>query len=474
MAQEPFDFRSWIREQPQRGFVADLSDDDHFVLQTDFATAQINFYAMDPDPEVVEFNIEEKKSGEVRFFLHFHAVERDHAVQLYSEMTQTLVQLRNQESTEVLLCCTAGMTTSFFAQRLNQVAEAMGIDYTFSAVSVNEVYENGQNKAAVLIAPQISYEADRVRMAMGNVPVLAIPTAIFAAYDAGGCVEWLREELRQRSQTAEERAIEQATQGFNSDKRIVVVAVHAATDEVNLHYRLVDHGNVEQERKVIKRWLTLEDITDVIDTQVCICKGGGMVDAIGIALPGALHNGRLDLKTRNVKLTDGTDDFVLADYLRERYAAPVVLCNNVNAAALGWYAGQDEYESVTFYSQAVGWAVGGQGHVIGGKLVEGAHGNAGEIKYVVDRFSYSHPLHYNPYDPADVIEMVGQMIAMDCATLDPEVVVLRCDLLSNMDEVATELEKYVPRELQPKLVKVRDYNEYILRGVLISCIQQLF
>ena len=112
--------------------------------------------------------------------------------------------------------------------------------------------------------------------------------------------------------------------------------------------------------------------------------------------------------------------------------------------------------------------------MIGGKRVEGAHGNAGEIKYVVDRFSYSHPLHYNPYDPTDVIEMVGQMIAMDCATLDPEVVVLRCDLLSNMDEVATELEKYVPRELQPKLVKVRDYNEYILRGVLISCIQQLF
>ena len=82
-------------------------------------------------------------------------------------------------------------------------------------------------------------------------------------------------------------------------------------------------------------------------------------------------------------------------------------------------------------------------------------------------------MHYNAFDPADVLETVGQVLAMDCATFDPQVVALRCDLLPNMEEVATELAKYVPREYQPKLAHVDDYDECILVGMLARCRQKL-
>jgi hypothetical protein len=113
--------------------------------------------------------------------------------------------------------------------------------------------------------------------------------------------------------------------------------------------------------------------------------------------------------------------------------------------------------------------MGGQGHVVDGRMLEGAHGNAGEIRLVVNRFSYSRPLHYNPFDPVDVLETVGQVLAMDCATFDPQVVALRCDLLPDVEEVATELEKYLPRDMQPKIVLVDDYDECILVGMLARC-----
>ncbi len=474
MADETFDLRGWIREQPHKGYDADLANDDRFVLTTEFATGEVSFYNMEPDPEIVELRIEERQTGETRFFLHFHPVDRDHAIQLFHEMVQTLVSIRDHQRTEVLLCCTAGLTTSFFADRLNQAAEALGLDWTFSAVSVSEAYEHGRDKAAVLVAPQIAYQAERVQKVMGDVPVLPIPTATFAAYDAAGCLEWLRAELEARAAAADKESAAEVDAPAPGDGRFLVVAAHAASGEATLHYRLYDHGTVFAEGRVIKCRLTLADITDVIDTRLCSCRAGGPVDAVGVALPGALQQGRVNLKpTREVNLTDGSDDFVMGDYLSGRYSVPVHLCNNANAAALGWREMHPEYDDVTFYSQATGWAMGGQGHVVGGRLVEGAHGNAGEMRLIANQFRFSRPLHYSAFNPADVLETVGQVLAMDCATFDPQVVALRCDLLPDMDEVADELAKYVPRDEQPELVRVDDYDECILAGMLARCRQRI-
>ena len=51
MEEELFDFRSWIQEQCG-AYEANFTDRDHFALSTDYAVARINFYNMDPDPEV--------------------------------------------------------------------------------------------------------------------------------------------------------------------------------------------------------------------------------------------------------------------------------------------------------------------------------------------------------------------------------------------------------------------------------------
>ncbi len=482
MTSENFDLRTWIREQRHVGYTADLADNDHFRLETDYATAQINFYDMAPDPEIVELHIEEKATGEAKFFLHFHAEEREHAIQLFREMVQALLELKDQQTTEVLLCCTVGMTTSFFAERLNQVAEAMGLDWHFSAVAAAEAFEHGRDKAAVLVAPQIGYQAKRMQAALPEVPVLAIPTATFASYDAAGCVEWLREELTNRKKTTEEKALDHVMHDIKNDKRILVIASHAGADKVTIRHRLYDHGKVEIDCEVIKRTLSIADLNDIIDTQICTCKGGIKADAVGIAIPGAIDNGMFDLTLTNVFDFDTDDlaariadarDFDMAKYFNDRYDVPIFFCNNSNAAALGWYGSQDEYENVTFHSQATGWAVGGQGNVVNGRLVEGAHGNAGEIRFITDRFHYKHSLHFNPYAPEDVLDMVSQMLAVSCATYDPEVIALRCDLLPDMDEVAEALAQYIPYGRQPKLVHVDNYNECILLGMMIRCLQKL-
>lgn len=473
MPEEIFDFRVWMREQ-EGPYEADFTDSDHIRLETPYAVAQVNFYNMDPDPEIVEFHIENKADGETKFFLHFHATEREHATGLFREMVEALVALREEQTTEILLCCTAGMTTSFFADRMNQVAETLGLNWSFSAVSVNEVYEHGADKAAVLIAPQIGYMADRVAEVMRDVPVLRIPTAIFASYDAAGCVEFVREELHKRAQEAEEQAAEQLTCETKSKKRVLAIAVNLDGKGAKVHYRLYDRGQVALCETVIKRRLTIRDLTDIIDTQVCACSGKVNADVVGIAVPGVVRDGWLELAPRRTHdLTMGKELFDLSGYFNERYDIPVLIVNNANCAALGWYGSQDEVQNVVVYSQPTGWAFGGQGVVLGGRLVEGAHGLAGENKVVVDQFGFSRPLRFNAYNPADVLELVGKVLAMDVAVVDPDVVCLNCSLLPDMEEVATELEKYVKRENQPRLVHIDDYNELILPGVMVYCLEKL-
>ncbi len=240
---------------------------------------------MDPDPEIVEFHIQNKADDETTFFLHFHATDRNHATGLFAEMVDALMALEHQQTTEVLLCCTAGMTTSFFASKLNEVAQTLGLNWSFSAVSVDEVYEKGADKAAVLVAPQIGYEHARITQSLPDVPVLLIPTAT-----------------------------------FSGDR---------------------------------------------------------------------------------------------------------------------------------------------------GKLVEGAHSLAGENKLITQQFSFSRPLNFSPYNPSDVRELVAKVLAMDVAMVDPEVVCPHCQLLLNTDEVVDELARYVPRDQQPKLVRVECYGECILLGTMV-------
>ncbi len=48
--------------------------------------------------------------------------DEEHAKQLYDEMVETLIGLKDEKTLQVLLSCSAGLTTSMFAENLNSVA----------------------------------------------------------------------------------------------------------------------------------------------------------------------------------------------------------------------------------------------------------------------------------------------------------------------------------------------------------------
>jgi predicted NBD/HSP70 family sugar kinase len=111
--------------------------------------------------------------------------------------------------------------------------------------------------------------------------------------------------------------------------------------------------------------------------------------AIGISTPGVVDqvSRRVTSLAYNVSPDGGLDPISL---IGSRFDVPVLIDNNVNLAAVGesWHGLAQGISTFAFVSIGAGV---GMGMVVGGKLVRGAHGAAGEIGYL--------PLVSDPFDP---------------------------------------------------------------------------
>ena len=101
------------------------------------------------------------------------------------------------------------------------------------------------------------------------------------------------------------------------------------------------------------------------------------VKGAGLGVPGAVLEDRYVKPCVNLNGWGGD----VAGQLSEMCGFPVKAANDANVAALGemWKGGGQGYENVVFVT--LGTGVGG-GIVIGGKLLAGVHGSAGEIGHL--------------------------------------------------------------------------------------------
>ena len=189
-------FKEWIKNHETKDYQIIENNQDCIELNTDYGKAEIHFTDV-TEGTIVEFNIVSYKDQEVKFYLHFELNDEDHAHQLYDEMVETLIELKNKKTLKVLLSCSSGLTTSMFASNLNSVVEMLGEDYHFEAVAYTNIYEEVENYDVILIAPQIGYVLKRLKESLPDKLVLQIPTAIFAGYDAIGAIKFIQNEIDQ-------------------------------------------------------------------------------------------------------------------------------------------------------------------------------------------------------------------------------------------------------------------------------------
>ena len=361
-----------------------------------------------------------------------------------------------------MLTCPSALTTCYFSQKLNEATSVLNLDISFTAVSIDRIYQEAQNYDVVLLAPQIAFQYKKVKEILKDKLVLKIPASCFGQYQTGPLIDLVRTEFKkQYDESIPEEALPQK-QDFYNPYRILVVCMINHEDGNRFAYRIYDHGKKTLDKEVIKPTLSEQDIYDLFDY---VFARHHHIDLIGIALPCVAYRG---------SITEPFYGFVhtnLAKNIRERYGKQIVLFNDVNACALGYGASHENCENMIFHFQPRGYVTGGAGIIIDGHMHLGYMHYAGETKSLL---SVMCPDLKDPlYSPSDVLHAVLCQCLAYITTIAPEKIVIFSDLTPDMEELRNAIAKYIDPLCIPELIHVHRIKRYMMIGMMIRCLQYL-
>ena len=469
------EFRTWILSRAMmlrhvvEGCNVESPDDEHVRILTEKATANVNFYVFGPEePEIVELNIIPVDDPDnPTFFLHFEMDDLDHAKELFDQLTEALTQLTSQKTTRVLLTCTSALTTSFFAKKLAEVAATLSFDFEFEAKPIELALRDAGNYTAVMLAPQVHMRRAEMVERYPDLVVFEIPGAVFGSYDAGTALRMLLNAMSENALAARmEQASTRIVRRLDNDKRILVISCVYGVKDSLYSYRLYDRGEVTLDGRVEMPGRSYCDVKDVLATIRVKGVDPQSLDAIGIALPGVV-----DGKTVHMVSVDfGMPDFTKYE---ESLGVRFFVDNNANAAAVGCYVSQDEFENLLLQRQPTGYSVGGQGLIVDGRLVRGHRGLAGELGYFMQTLGRVEEFREKAWTSEGMLSLVALELMVAIVSTSPEVIYVAVDLLPDMDELRNELAKHLPEGAVPELRHVCDYHERVLVGEYALCLNAL-
>ena len=467
------DFRTYVLSQDIPSVEITLVDDEHIRLSAGDAQGAVNFYCFEDMPEIVELSIVDRDCpDDPKFFLHFELDDERHAEELFQEMAEALQKTDLYDTTRVLLCCTAGLTTTMFANKLAEAAKTLSLDYSFEAKPLASA--SGGSYDVVLLAPQVGYQRKAVADAFPQAAVVEIPAKVFAAYDAGAALKLVMHLVEDHTVfPAEDHTNLKFMRDLKDDKRIMVITCVHRPNSGWTGWRVYDHGDIIAYGSVTKARPTVRDVEDVLSTVHLKGIRVSELDAVGIAVPGIVNSGRIGTWSH----FEGAAGYELGRSLSKQFGTKVFVDNNANAAAVGCYITQTDYDSVVLHTQQTGTLVGGQGIVVDGHLVKGRKNFAGEIAplftalYGADEVTGNHELAWSP---EGMRQLVAPLLAADISLVSPDAIYVAIDLIDDMDALHDEIARYVHEEQYiPDLVRVSDYREMIAIGELALCLQKL-
>ena len=425
-------FKKWILFHQSKHYSIKEDEEKNIVIEGNETIGHVNFY----DQEIIEYVLVNKKTQENEFYLHFQFHSFQHAMELFNEMLGLIKHIHKSSSLKVLLVCSGGLTTGYFAQKLKEAVEFLKLNMQVEARGYGEVYQIAQDYDMVLLAPQVSYLYSEVK-------------------------KILKKQVVGKDTTQKEPL---QIEGLKkSGKKILCLSLIRNRHRVHILYRLYDENNEILENKIIiKRKLYLQDYYDIIDSMLVHYPD---IEVIGLSTPGIIEEDKIvSMNAEELEEIDIERDF------KSRYSQTFVFENEANAVAQGFYAVSPEYDTVSFIFQPM-VTLSGVGNVVNGKLIKGSHHIAGEVQYLP--LDYSKNVLELHKTPEGSLEALSKTIAAITSVLDPQCIVFFCFLIIDLEDVKQEVEEYIPKKYLPDIIQIYYLEEYMLLGTLILCIDEV-
>lgn len=449
-------FKMWILSQGNEQCRISLHDDKTIKIMTQYSESTICFY---PN-QIVEFNVTNKFKNEVELYLHFQFKNMKHTRELFNEMYETIQKLIKKPVVKVLLCCSGGLTTGYFAQKINEAASLLSINIEVDAIAYDYLYEVGDGYDVIMLAPQISYLYAKANAILKNKIVLKIPSVIFAKYDVKEMISFIEEErINHKIIIDQNHKPLPVKNKKHTGKKILCMTLIRNSNRVHIVYRLYDGRNkILENNEIIKPTFKLQDFYDVIDSELAQYPD---IAIIGVSVPGIIHEEYI-----NSMHLEGIERLELEKDLQSRYQQKFIFGNDVNVMALGYYSMQEEYSSLSLIFQPIS-ALSGIGNIVHGQLLIGAHHVSGEIQFMPLNYS-KEPIELHT-TPEGAVEALAKSIVSVISMLDPELIVICCFMITDVNEVIKEVEKYIPKDYIPHIEQVDYLQEFMLLGTLMLC-----
>ncbi len=450
-------FRRWIVLQ---GTDLGLKEtEDKISLENDSIESYITFN----DNNIIELCVYNKVKENTEFYLHFQMNNLKHAVNLFDEMKETIDKINTKPYINVILCCSGGLTTSYFAQKINETVELLDLNIHVSAVGYHNLYKIKDDYDIVLLAPQISYELAQTKALLKDKIVKEIPASVFATYDVHTILDIIENSMNKYQNDKNNHHKERISFQRNTEikETVLCLSIYNNNQHNYINYRVYHHQHIKLEKEIVKNTISLNDIYSVID--ICILDYPE-IKKIAISIPGIVDNGNV----LSTFVENGNCH--LKDILEDKYKIQAIISNDVNSAALGYYASQNHYDSFCFLFQPIGIDAG-LGTIIDGKLITGNSYLAGEVKFLP--LDFSQPKEKLYVTPQGILEVVYKLILTTICIISPSVIVLYCDLIDNSQVVEDKLKESLNGHVDNyhvRIIKIDNLQQYILLGLLTLCI----
>ena len=161
-------FKKWILLQTSKDYKLYFNDNDSniILIEAENSLSRVTFNRFN----IIELCVMNNNDNKLEFYIHFQMQNLGHAKRLFEEMIECIYNTIKQPVLKILLSCSSGLTTSYFAEKLSQTAELLEFNYQF-------------------------YQCARIQKILPNKLVLKIPTLIFASYDCLKLFEFIKESL---------------------------------------------------------------------------------------------------------------------------------------------------------------------------------------------------------------------------------------------------------------------------------------
>ena len=452
--------REWLLIQNHESWLIQRDEDNNIIIDTRYGTGHILFYKN----SIIELNVIDKQRQESCFFIHFQINGFHHALGLIKEMKECLESMSAHHKVKVLLSCTSGLTTGYFAQKLQEGAQLLGKDMEFRAVSYRELFDVAYDQELILLAPQVSYMQSKVQAVLKDKLVLTLNSTLFGKYDVANTFLFIEEEMKK----VQDKHLDQQNPlpiryQLQKHGQILCLAFIILDVKVRMISRLYGQDDtILEDYETYKTNISFIDISDMID--YLLLKHPD-IELISLSLPGVVYQGSVTLKNY------GLHHHNLIDYLSQRYHQKIVLSNDVNATVMGFYASQDEYKSISFLLQTKIGGPGGVGHIHNGHLITGRHNVAGEIQYLPIAFSENYEKIKKT--PEGAVEWTAKYCVAIASMVAPEQIVIMNRLVTSLDDVKAEMKKYLPEDFIPDLIQIGSLKEYMLIGAVILGLKEM-